>query len=182
MTDSEIDSVYKWLVRKYVYDSPQNPLQKLSIDLLFLQRKGKSRERAVLELALASGFWHRGIEAMIREGKSKDDAIAAFLETQKLNLTEDHEETKRFVQKILGDRIYDSSVHPSSVMASEIGREPTMLWYLALIFLGLVGGLIGYVAVKDDSKNMAEKLLTLGILVFILDIFVAWLTLITLLH
>jgi hypothetical protein len=42
-------------------------------------------------------------------------------------------------------------------------RKHSSLWYLAPLLLGIVGGLIGYVDVKNDDKKMADNLLEIGI-------------------
>jgi len=40
--------------------------------------------------------------------------------------------------------------------------KPSSAWYLVPLFLGLIGGLIGYLVVKDQDKDMAEAILWLG--------------------
>jgi len=52
--------------------------------------------------------------------------------------------------------------------------KPTSLWYLVAIFFGILGGLIGYVAVKDEDKGMAEALLALGVIMTIVAVFAVW--------
>ncbi len=50
-------------------------------------------------------------------------------------------------------------------------EKPTILWYLAPLFFGLIGGLIAYVGTKDRDKDMASYLLVFGIfmtLVFVI--------------
>ena len=56
-------------------------------------------------------------------------------------------------------------------------NKPTSAWYLAAFFFGLIGGLVGYVAVKDDDPDMAGNLLGLGILITIIGAIAAWLIL-----
>lgn len=48
-------------------------------------------------------------------------------------------------------------------IALEKSQKPTGLWYLAPFFFGIIGGLVGYVAVKYDDKGMADNLLVFGI-------------------
>ncbi|MBN2202676.1 MAG: hypothetical protein JW700_00620, partial [Candidatus Aenigmarchaeota archaeon] len=51
-------------------------------------------------------------------------------------------------------------------------ESPSKAWYLVPIFFGILGGIIGYFAVKDDDKNMANKLLILGIVLTILPVII----------
>jgi hypothetical protein len=45
--------------------------------------------------------------------------------------------------------------------------KPTDLWYALPIFLGILGGIIGYVAVKDEDEELAIRLLIVGVVLFI---------------
>jgi purine-cytosine permease-like protein len=48
--------------------------------------------------------------------------------------------------------------------------KPTRAWYLVPIFFNIFGGIIGYSAVKNDDKRMANRLLITGLVVFVLVI------------
>lgn len=50
--------------------------------------------------------------------------------------------------------------------------RPTGLWYLVPFFFGIIGGLVGYVAVKDEDKGMANELLIFGLVMTALFCFV----------
>jgi hypothetical protein len=72
---------------------------------------------------------------------------------------------------------------PTTLGRSEVSREqrirttyekPSNAWYFAPIFLGLLGGLIGYIAVKDDDREMAKNLLYLGIGMTFINIIILW--------
>lgn len=41
-------------------------------------------------------------------------------------------------------------------------KMPSKLWYL-LIFLGIIGGIIGYILLKDKDKSMAKNILVIGV-------------------
>jgi hypothetical protein len=47
-------------------------------------------------------------------------------------------------------------------------ERPTRAWYLIPFFLIILGGIIGYFAVKGDDKKMANNLLLVGILMTII--------------
>jgi len=55
--------------------------------------------------------------------------------------------------------------------------RPTRAWYLIPLFLGIIGGIIGYFAVKNDDKEMANNLLIEGIVLTIVVI-ILWFVLI----
>jgi len=40
---------------------------------------------------------------------------------------------------------------------------PGILWYLIPLFFGILGGIVAYIGVKDDDKEMANNLLIFGI-------------------
>lgn len=45
------------------------------------------------------------------------------------------------------------------------GKQPGRIWYLAPILFGILGGAIGYFAVRDRDKKMAESLLIVGLVI-----------------
>ena len=53
-------------------------------------------------------------------------------------------------------------------------EKPTSFWYFAPLLFGLIGGLLGYVGVKDEDRNMADNLLGVGIMITFVEIFAIW--------
>jgi len=49
-------------------------------------------------------------------------------------------------------------------------KSHTNAWYLAPIFLGIIGGLIMYLVLKDDNPKMAKKGLVLSIVLVIVGV------------
>lgn len=43
-------------------------------------------------------------------------------------------------------------------------RKHTAAWYVVPLLLGIIGGIIGYIVIKDDDPKMAKNLLILGTL------------------
>jgi len=58
---------------------------------------------------------------------------------------------------------------------NEFYEKPTALWYLVPFFFGIIGGLIGYIAVKEEDKEMADSLLIFGVVWTILLAIAYWL-------
>ena len=72
-----------------------------------------------------------------------------------------------------------ASVRASSAPAIQpIGQQeltkpqtkPTKAWYLVPFFFNLIGGIIGYFAVKNEDRQMANRLLIFGLVMFVLVI------------
>ena len=53
-------------------------------------------------------------------------------------------------------------------------EKPTALWYLVPFFFGIIGGIVGYVGVKDEDQKMAADLLIFGIFWTIILVFIYW--------
>jgi hypothetical protein len=51
-------------------------------------------------------------------------------------------------------------------------KKPSRLYYLLPIFLGLLGGIAGYLLVQDRDKNFARRLLIAGIIMTVIWILV----------
>ena len=45
-------------------------------------------------------------------------------------------------------------------------QKHTELWYLVPLLFNIVGGVVGYLAIKRDDKPMANRLLIIGIVMF----------------
>ena len=45
--------------------------------------------------------------------------------------------------------------------------KPTRAWYLVPFFFNILGGIIGYVAVRNEDRQMANRLLIFGIVMFV---------------
>lgn len=64
-----------------------------------------------------------------------------------------------------------SSTAPSPITSV---KKPTAWWYLVPILLALIGGLVGYIAVKDENKEMADTLLAIGIVMTVVNSLIIW--------
>lgn len=56
------------------------------------------------------------------------------------------------------------------------GRKRSVLWYLLPIFLGVIGGVIGYFAIRRDDPIMAKRILILGVIIFAIGLLITLMT------
>ena len=68
----------------------------------------------------------------------------------------------------------DEIMQSNNVLATDTKHKPSDAWYLVAFLLGLIGGLLGYLVVKDDDKEMADNLLALGVIMTIIYLIVVW--------
>jgi uncharacterized membrane protein YvbJ len=53
----------------------------------------------------------------------------------------------------------------SQVTSSSHQTRKSRWWYLVPIFFGILGGIVAYLLLQDDDKELAKKCLVLGIVV-----------------
>jgi hypothetical protein len=163
-----IDDIYKWLVKIYVYKYTYGSVQQLDLDIEKLQHGEKSRERAVLELALHLGLEIFELRELKKKGLSEKEAISEFLKGQRIHLTVEDPEIQQILAKAR-DEIYKPS--PDTYVTKE---KPSVLWYLGPLFFAILGGLIAYVGVKSEDEEMAKNLLFLGFIISVVDFLLLW--------
>lgn len=68
-----------------------------------------------------------------------------------------------------------TSYIPEYIRKKNLPRQmPSNGWYLVPLFFGLIGGILGYIAVKDDDNDMANTLLLLGFISSVVSIIIGW--------
>jgi hypothetical protein len=72
---------------------------------------------------------------------------------------------------------YSYRVEEPKDLETEFIEKPTVLWYFVPFFFGIIGGIIAYVATKDEDKEMADSLLIFGIVWTVILTIVYWLIL-----
>ena len=160
------------MVEIYAYKDVGNPITNLNLDIARLQHGNKSRERAVLDLALHLNLGIRELTEFREEGLSKEKAISKFLKGEKLRIKEDDPEIARILSEAYRTKMFNSSAKGN--VAKE---KPTLLWYLVPFFFSILGGIIAYVGVKNDDEGMAGNLLVFGVIMFVIDLFILWISL-----
>ncbi|UCB60493.1 MAG: zinc ribbon domain-containing protein, partial [Candidatus Bathyarchaeota archaeon] len=74
-----------------------------------------------------------------------------------------------------GKKLIENLVPSSeSSQKSQSDIKPTNSWYLVPLLLGLLGGILGYIAVRDEDREMADNLLFIGTIVTIIGFYVVW--------
>lgn len=55
--------------------------------------------------------------------------------------------------------------------------ETSNWWYLVPLFFSILGGILAYVAIKDDDIEKANGCLSLGFIMFFLNLFIVFVVL-----
>jgi len=144
--------VETWMKRRKDEASKENKKQKL-------EQQIKDREKTIEKLT-----------ALLSEGEITEESYKTAIKKiekdmkdlrsgKEISVTEEKEET-----------IEKPKTHRRSYDYAYAYAEPTKLWYLVPLLFGIIGGLIGYVGVKDEDEDMARALLFLGFFIT----FVGW--------
>jgi len=141
-----------------VYTQKGKGFSELSDDLALLRKQGYSRVEALLNLAFQNNIDIEEIRGLEEQGLSREEAKLRFLKGL--------ERTKEFYDVL-------DNAHSESVFRRN--ATPSSLWYILPIALGLIGGLIAYVYVRDDDSEMAKDLFTVGLIVFIINVILFYL-------
>ena len=67
-------------------------------------------------------------------------------------------------------RTIQATAQPIVQVTQATTARPTRAWYLVPLFLNILGGIIGYFAVRKDDPKFANRLLILGIVMFVVVI------------
>lgn len=65
-------------------------------------------------------------------------------------------------------------VGPRKINEDADVSKPSILWFLVPLFFSIIGGLVGYVAVRDEDEGMATELLALGVFMFFAYLLIVW--------
>jgi hypothetical protein len=122
------------------------------------------------ELELSTKFTLALVKKMIVEGKIKGklDMINNGLIIENTQLKTNNKSESFYTPE--GQKPYRENYSVSNTSTN----KPTGAWYLAPLIFGLIGGILGYVAVKNDDPDMANNLLWLGIFMTFINIIAIW--------
>ncbi len=164
---NKVDELYKKLLTEYAQKGFTNPEATLEHTIQTFVDKGKTRHQAILEMWEKESVWVRG------RGQEKIRRLAVLFsrgeiseESYKSSVKAIEEETARLGRGTTTSTTREprppsaSSDYDSQLVE---GEGPSGLWYLVPFFFGIIGGLVGYVGVKDEDPDMASGLLVFGI-------------------
>ena len=85
-----------------------------------------------------------------------------------------NEETsdKKFCSKCGSELLINSKINDVSRQSTIIPQRKSRWWYLLPIFFNIIGGIIAYLILKRENKELAEKCLIVGLIFFIIQIVV----------
>jgi len=247
MSSEEIKTIYKKLVESYVNDYPHGkPLWMLNKHIeAYVKHEWKTKESAILDLALRNGIEIPKVKELIENGKERKEAILEVSKNMKFQVSD--AEVENWIKALKKDRKatdeikkyeeqrrqreikeYEKSLERLTTLFSkgEISEEsykraintiernidqlrggkedsiaeekkekivrsksidpyyafpskPTKLWYLVPFFFGLLGGLVAYIGVRDQDRDIATNLLAFSIFITIIDVILTWFFLIS---
>ena len=124
------------------------------------------------EIAKSQGRIER-LASLYAEGKIGEQS---YLATAKA--LEDRLNNLRKIKENPSISLPASEAHPSRFKKPKLAstKRPTSLWYLVPFFFGLLGGIIGYVTVKNDDNGMADSLIAFGIVWSIILVILSFIT------
>lgn len=121
------------------------------------------------------------IDKEIEECKKRIDRLAVLLADGKMGEQSYSAATRALENRI--ESLKRAKENPNALLSSSSGvgrfedasfERPTSLWYLVPFFFGIIGGLVGYVGVKDEDKAMADSLLVFGLVWTLILAIVYW--------
>jgi len=128
----------------------------------------------------------RSIDREIKKCQERIERLAVLLAEEKISEQSYKTSTKALEDKLERLKKYKENPNTSlSVSESTPSEEfeefetapsesPTTLWYLVPFFFGIIGGIVGYVATKDDDEDMANGLLLFGIIWSVILTIIFW--------
>ena len=115
------------------------------------------------------------LSVLLAEGKIGEKSFSAATSTLESRI-EELKKIKENPNVPAGTTSIQSGDFEKFTDTEEIAR-PTSLWYLVPFFFGIIGGIVGYVGVKDEDRGMADSLLVFGFFWTIILVIAYWIIL-----
>jgi len=182
MTSERRSKKYEKLFSLYAERFPKDSHDVLEalmeINLKELMREGKSKEESILELSERLEATNRKIRdyerrierlsVLFAENEISEESYKVAIKTIENKLSQLKDEP-------YGEEVEkEPEIYEEREVIEEIVTKPSSLWYLVPFFFGFIGGLLGYIAVKDEDRDMAASLIFFGIFMTLVYIFLAW--------
>jgi len=201
MSSDEVDEIYTRLLKTYEEEGYVNPKVALNYHVMELMEEGKTREAAILQLYRNPEERERlekrkemlekkrlererlvqeqrvAVEHQVNQLKEKIAELTTLFSKGEIS-RESYVTAVKTLEKNIED--LKPQVKFRRETTREIGEEsarvvfaePSAWWWLVPFLFGILGGIVGYIGVKDRDAYMASKLLWFGIIWTVIDVIV----------
>jgi len=184
MSSVDVNETYEKL--RQIYETRYtNPKEVLYYRINELVRKGRTREEAILALyeeekkkeeeakeAIKKGEREEAIKQQIYDYERSVERLTILFSKGEIG-EESYKKATETIEKNIDKLRKEITTPPSRPSYTPYVGKPTIWWYLVPFFFGLLGGVLAYIAVKDEDKEMAESLLGFGIIMTVINIFIS---------
>ena len=138
----EDDTIYELLLKRYENKGFLNPKAVLDSCIQNLRLEGLTRTEAIQKLHTSDEPW------IYSPATPSSDSL------QQKATARDSETARQIAN--LKEKI-------DSLTRARYPSEPSLWWWAVPFFFGILGGIIAYVGVKNEDQDMANNLLTFGV-------------------
>jgi len=159
MPSVDIKTIYKKLVENYSNNYPSNPLKILNMHIeAYVAREWKTKESAILDLALRKGIEIPIVQELIKKGRERKEAIKEVSKNIKLQVAET--EVEQWVKAVRKEQAREEvkiSIYAKERMKQQIEDCEKSLEKLTTLFSkGGIGEESYKIAVRKIEKDIED--------------------------
>jgi len=147
----------------------ENVLRQVKVVEKKTQAREESEVETVRQQSQEAEETVKKLTLLFHKGEISESAYKAAIKSLEDKLPKQRDRSATVRATSLAERPYDSS------RIEAFSSKPSLIWYLLPLFFGLLGGIIGYIAVKDEDQNMADNILLISFFISFIDLVLTWL-------